>query len=193
MDLSLAQIASLGAAIAVWQGYDPHDSSAIYWMSLAFTLIGAVIFAVIKGHEAQDPAGSLHRHLLCRRFRGGHPDAQQSDGRGRASSRHARRQHPVGAVAGSVADRRHLRRDRIVPLRVQATLPGNLDGLTRGGGAGRLGALLGLSVLRLVRPGRDAFRRDSRRAAGVLLPDRPLGGGDAVLVDGSDRGLPSAG
>jgi zinc/manganese transport system permease protein len=55
VDLSLAQIASLGAAIAVWQGYDPHDSSAIYWMSLAFTLIGAVIFAVIKGHEARIP------------------------------------------------------------------------------------------------------------------------------------------
>jgi zinc/manganese transport system permease protein len=55
VDLSLAQIASLGAAIAVWQGYDPHDSSVIYWMSLAFTLIGAVIFAVIKGHEARIP------------------------------------------------------------------------------------------------------------------------------------------
>ncbi len=37
VDLSLAQIASLGAAIAVWQGFDPHEP-AIYWMSLAFTL-----------------------------------------------------------------------------------------------------------------------------------------------------------
>jgi zinc/manganese transport system permease protein len=54
VDLSLAQIASLGAAIAVWQGYDAHGP-AIYWMSLAFTLIGAVIFAVIKGHEARIP------------------------------------------------------------------------------------------------------------------------------------------
>ncbi len=34
VDLSLAQIASLGAAIAVWQGYDPHGP-AVYWMSLA--------------------------------------------------------------------------------------------------------------------------------------------------------------
>jgi zinc/manganese transport system permease protein len=55
VDLSLAQIASLGAAIAVWQGYDPHESSSIYWMSLEFTLIGAVIFAVVKGHEARIP------------------------------------------------------------------------------------------------------------------------------------------
>ena len=54
VDLSLAQIASLGAAIAVWQGYDAHGP-AIYWMSLAFTLIGALIFAVIKGYEARIP------------------------------------------------------------------------------------------------------------------------------------------
>ena len=54
VDLSLAQIASLGAAIAVWQGSDPH-SSIVYWMSLGFTLIGAFIFAMIKGHEAKIP------------------------------------------------------------------------------------------------------------------------------------------
>ena len=58
VDLSLAQIASLGAAIAVWQGSDPH-SPAIYWMSLAFTLIGALIFAMIKGHEAKIPQEAI--------------------------------------------------------------------------------------------------------------------------------------
>src|SRR5262245_19824077 len=58
VDLSLAQIASLGAAIAVWQGHDPHDP-AIYWMSLVFTLIGAFIFAMIKGHEANIPQEAI--------------------------------------------------------------------------------------------------------------------------------------
>lgn len=58
VDLSLAQIASLGAAIAVWQGYDPHDP-VIYWMSLAFTLIGAFIFAMIKGQEAHIPQEAI--------------------------------------------------------------------------------------------------------------------------------------
>lgn len=58
VDLSLAQIASLGAAIAVWQGSDPH-SAAIYWMSLAFTLIGALIFAVVKGHHARIPQEAI--------------------------------------------------------------------------------------------------------------------------------------
>jgi zinc/manganese transport system permease protein len=58
VDLSLAQIASLGAAIAVWQGYDAHDP-AIYWMSLGFTLIGAVIFAMIKGQSARIPQEAI--------------------------------------------------------------------------------------------------------------------------------------
>jgi len=59
VDLSLARIASLGAAIAVWYGYDPHDSSAIYWMSLAFTLLGALIFAMIKGQDAKIPQEAI--------------------------------------------------------------------------------------------------------------------------------------
>jgi zinc/manganese transport system permease protein len=59
VDLSLAQIASLGAAIAVWQGFDPHTDPAIYWMSLGFTLIGAFIFAMVKGHEANIPQEAI--------------------------------------------------------------------------------------------------------------------------------------
>jgi zinc/manganese transport system permease protein len=58
VDLSLAQIASLGAAIAVWLGYDAHDP-AIYWMSLGFTLIGALIFAMIKGQAAKIPQEAI--------------------------------------------------------------------------------------------------------------------------------------
>lgn len=58
VDLSLAQIASLGAAIAVFRGADPHDPS-IYWMSLIFTLIGAAIFAMIKGQDAHIPQEAI--------------------------------------------------------------------------------------------------------------------------------------
>ena len=54
VDLSLAQIASLGAAIAVWQGSDPH-SAMVSWMSLGFTLIGALIFSTVKSHKAEIP------------------------------------------------------------------------------------------------------------------------------------------
>jgi len=58
VDLSLAQIAALGAAIAVWQGFDPREPT-VYWMSLAFTLIGAVIFATVKGHQARIPQEAI--------------------------------------------------------------------------------------------------------------------------------------
>jgi zinc/manganese transport system permease protein len=58
VDLSLAQIASLGAAIAVWQEYDPHGQ-AVSWFSLAFTLIGAFVFAMVKGHKANIPQEAI--------------------------------------------------------------------------------------------------------------------------------------
>jgi zinc/manganese transport system permease protein len=61
VDLSLAQIASLGATIAVLVpsfGGDPH-TPAVYWMSLAFTLVGALIFAMVKGQEAKIPQEAI--------------------------------------------------------------------------------------------------------------------------------------
>src|SRR5215204_5487528 len=58
VDLSLAQIASLGAAIGVWQGFDPH-SPTVYWMSLGFTLLGALTFAMIKGQKARIPQEAI--------------------------------------------------------------------------------------------------------------------------------------
>jgi zinc/manganese transport system permease protein len=58
VDLSLAQIASLGAAIAVWLAYDPHGS-AVSWFSLGFTLIGALVFALVKGHEVSIPQEAI--------------------------------------------------------------------------------------------------------------------------------------
>ena len=48
VDLSLAQIAALGATIALlmpFSGGDPH-SPQVYWVSLLFTFIGAFIFAM---------------------------------------------------------------------------------------------------------------------------------------------------
>ncbi len=47
VDLALAQIAALGATIAVLAGMDPHGSEA-YWISLGFTFLGAAFFALIR-------------------------------------------------------------------------------------------------------------------------------------------------
>ena len=61
VDLSLAQIAAFGATIALlmpWSGGDPHGNAA-YWTSLAFTVIGAAIFATIRGHRAHIPQEAI--------------------------------------------------------------------------------------------------------------------------------------
>src|ERR1700682_4947800 len=54
VDLSLAQIAALGTTIAALYGLEPH-SETTYWVSLAFTFIGAAIFSMIRGQRARIP------------------------------------------------------------------------------------------------------------------------------------------
>ncbi|HEV8660841.1 MAG TPA: metal ABC transporter permease [Thermoanaerobaculia bacterium] len=50
VDLSLAQIAALGATIAVMRGYDVHGNVAYFW-SLGFTIVGAAIFSLTRVHR----------------------------------------------------------------------------------------------------------------------------------------------
>jgi zinc/manganese transport system permease protein len=54
VDLALAQIAALGATIAVLRGMDPHSASA-YWVSLGFTFLGAAIFAMARTRRVHIP------------------------------------------------------------------------------------------------------------------------------------------
>src|SRR5438477_7911912 len=61
VDLSLAQIAALGATIAILlpaNGGDPH-SPMVYWVSLAFTFIGAAVFSTIRSHKARIPQEAI--------------------------------------------------------------------------------------------------------------------------------------
>ena len=56
VDLALAQIAALGATIAILVGMDPHGRGS-YWISLGFTFLGAAIFAMARtrrGHIPQE-------------------------------------------------------------------------------------------------------------------------------------------
>src|SRR5437879_8536841 len=47
VDLALAQIAALGATVAIIVGMDPHGHGS-YWISLGFTFLGAAIFAFAR-------------------------------------------------------------------------------------------------------------------------------------------------
>src|SRR5262247_1987300 len=61
VDLSLAQIAALGATIALLMpvsGGDPH-APIVYWISLAFTFIGAAVFAMIRVKRARIPQEAI--------------------------------------------------------------------------------------------------------------------------------------
>jgi zinc/manganese transport system permease protein len=61
VDLSLAQIAALGATIAIllpFTGGDPHAPS-VYWVSLLFTFIGAAVFSMIRGKRARIPQEAI--------------------------------------------------------------------------------------------------------------------------------------
>jgi zinc/manganese transport system permease protein len=54
VDLALAQIAALGATIAILVGMDPHGGGA-YWLSLAFTFVGATLFTFARTRRSHIP------------------------------------------------------------------------------------------------------------------------------------------
>lgn len=58
VDLALAQIAALGATVAILFGMDPHNGYT-YWISLAFTFLGAGIFAVFRVRRAHIPQEAI--------------------------------------------------------------------------------------------------------------------------------------
>jgi len=61
VDLSLAQIAALGASIAILLPHtegDPHGPP-VYWVSLAFTFIGAAVFSFIRSRRARIPQEAI--------------------------------------------------------------------------------------------------------------------------------------
>jgi zinc/manganese transport system permease protein len=61
VDLSLAQIAALGATIALllpFSGGDPH-APQVYWVSLLFTFIGALVFSLIRVKHGRIPQEAI--------------------------------------------------------------------------------------------------------------------------------------
>src|SRR5262250_3775817 len=61
VDLSLAQIAALGATIALLlpiTGGDPH-APITYWISLGFTFLGAFVFSTIRSRRARIPQEAI--------------------------------------------------------------------------------------------------------------------------------------
>jgi zinc/manganese transport system permease protein len=61
VDLSLAQIAALGGTIALLMPVsdgDPH-APVVYWISLGFTFLGALVFSTIRSRRARIPQEAI--------------------------------------------------------------------------------------------------------------------------------------
>ncbi|MBI4064346.1 MAG: metal ABC transporter permease [Elusimicrobia bacterium] len=58
VDLSLAQMAALGTAIAFLAGYDIHGLGA-YFFSLGFTLLGATVFSLTRTQKSKIPQEAI--------------------------------------------------------------------------------------------------------------------------------------
>jgi zinc/manganese transport system permease protein len=61
VDLSLAQIAAFGSTIGLllpFTGGDPH-APAVYWISLIFTFLGAILFSTIRSRRARIPQEAI--------------------------------------------------------------------------------------------------------------------------------------
>src|SRR2546421_12673816 len=58
VDLALAQIAALGATVAILIGMDPHGGGS-YWISLAFTFLGAAAFSLLRVRRQRIPQEAI--------------------------------------------------------------------------------------------------------------------------------------
>lgn len=58
VDLALAQVAALGISVALLAGYSVQ-SEATYWYALAFTVVGAGLFAVSRVHRGPIPQEAI--------------------------------------------------------------------------------------------------------------------------------------
>jgi zinc/manganese transport system permease protein len=61
VDLSLAQIAALGATLALVAEADVRGehSALVYWVSLGFTLVGAAVFATVRSRRSRIPQEAI--------------------------------------------------------------------------------------------------------------------------------------
>ncbi len=182
VDLSLAQIAAFGGTIALLMpisGGDAH-SPAVYWVSLAFTFVGAFVFATIRSRHAKIPQEAIIG--ICYAV----ASAASILAMSKATSES---EHLKDMLVGNILavswpevgqDGAPVRRDWPVSLHLPAAVPGHLARSRRRRSVRPVDQALGLPLLRLVRLRRDLVGGDCRRAAGVLLPHRAVGRRDVV-------------
>ena len=182
VDLSLAQIAALGATMAMlmpFTGGDPHEPG-VYWMSLGFTFIGAAVFSLVHSHHARIPQEAIIG--ICYAVASAAAILAMSKSTSQAEHLKDMLVGNILAVSwaevvktavlyGAIGAFHYVFRQKFLPISMDR------DGRPPQGLPVRL---VGFPLLRVVRFRRHVIGVDRRRAARVLLPDRAVGGGDAV-------------
>ena len=195
VDLSLAQIAALGATIALltpWSNGDPHGAY-VYWVSLLFTFIGAAVFSTIRGHRARIPQEAIIG--IC--YAVASAAAILAMSKSTSESEHLKDMlvgnilavswpevGKTAALYGAVGLFHYIFRHKFLA---------DLDGPEGGRSGGHLDPVLGFSVLRLVRLRRHLVGRHCRRPARVLLPHRARRSRRCCTLTPSDAASRSAG
>ena len=189
-----------GATIAMLlpiNGGDPHSAFS-YWVSLAFTFLGAFIFSTIRSRRARIPQEAIIG--IC--YAVASAAAILAMSKSTSESEHLKDMlvgnilavswTEVGKTAvlyGVIGLFHYIFRHKFLAISMDAK---------KAEAEWNLGEILGFSFLRVVRICGDVVGVDRGRAAGVLLSHRSVGCGDAVcrfhrakacdrLVDGNDR------
>ena len=169
-----------GAAVAVLGRRSSRPG--VYWISLGFTFIGAAVFASIhRDNTARIPQEAIIG--ICYAVASAGAIVTMSKSTRRPSTCKDMLVGNILAVSWHEVVKTALLYGAIgtVPLRLPATLSGDLDGRRAVAEAEGISIrLLGFPLLCVVRLRRDIVGVDRRRAAGILLSDRPVGRGDAV-------------
>jgi ABC 3 transport family len=180
VDLSLAQIAALGATIALLlpiTGGDPH-STVTYWISLAFTFLGALVFSTIRVRHARIPQEAIIG--IC--YAVASAAAILAMSKATSESEHLK-DMLVGnilAVSWPEVGRTALLYGAILSLHFSTQVPGHLPGSQESRSRRDLAQAVGFSFLRFVRFRRDVVGVHCGCAPGVLLSHRSICGGDAI-------------
>jgi hypothetical protein len=181
VDLSLAQIAALGATIALltpWSTGDPH-APYVYWISLLFTFIGAAVFSFIRARSARIPQEAIIG--IC--YAVASAAAILAMSKATSESEHLKEMlvgnilavswaevRETAALYGAVGLFHYLFRRQFLAISIDPA----------SGSQRAVAQVLGSSVLRLLWFRRDLVGLDRGRSSRFLLPHRALGRGHVV-------------
>ena len=128
VDLSLAQMAALGSAVAILAGSQPDSTASAFVYALGFTTIGAALFALTRtrARRAAVPQEAIIGIVFVVASAAAILVADRTPARRRGDQGHPGGQPAVGELAGHRPAGRGVRRHRRVALGAPPPVPHDL-------------------------------------------------------------------